>query len=159
LRRRLPGGVAAAPRGLSPSSAITSKLMSTQNRRRVKPASIYYRRNISSRAAPPLFLRREPSGKSALRVGQNLALVGLPKPTGAFWPRASALISEADTLCTRSWTSHSRFYATMRSDEARRDSLGAEAIGLHEFGGDPLTFARLRPAQMTAQKRTSSGKL
>jgi hypothetical protein len=70
-----------------------------------------------------------------------------------------ALISGADTFCMRSWTSHSRFCAAMRSDEARRDSLGAEAVGLHEIGGDPSAFARLRPAQTTTRKRTTSGKL
>jgi hypothetical protein len=43
-----------------------------------------HRSNIVGRAAPPLFLRREPSGKVLLRVGQNHALVGLPKLTRTF---------------------------------------------------------------------------
>jgi len=41
----------------------------------------------------------------------------------------------------RSWKLHSRFYATTRSGEVRRDWLAAEVTGLLEIGGDPLVFA------------------
>jgi hypothetical protein len=47
----------------------------------------------------------------------------------------------------------------MRSDEARRDSLVAEVVGLLEIGGDPLAFARLQPEQVTTRKHTTSSKL
>jgi hypothetical protein len=53
--------------------------------------------NIEGRAAPPLFLRREPNGKCALRVGQNLALVGLPKLARAFFVARSRAASAART--------------------------------------------------------------
>ncbi len=49
-------------------------------------------------------------------------------------------VPAAGALCMRSWKLHSRFYATVRSDEARRDSLAAEVTGPLEIGGDPLAF-------------------
>jgi hypothetical protein len=46
-----------------------------------------YRSNIEGRAAPPLFLRREPNGKLLYVVGQNLALVRRQNWPGHFSPR------------------------------------------------------------------------
>jgi hypothetical protein len=68
---------------------------------------------------------------------------------GHFARAPGALISEADTLCMRSWTSHSRFCVTMRSAEARRDSLRPGRQGRSLSRGrrriHPVVRGRLRP--------------
>ena len=99
---------------------------------------------------------RDPSPRARRPAPRATIPIGVAP---AMFHRKGELISGADTLCMRSWTSHSRFFVTMRSDEARRGSLVAEVIGLHEIGGGPSASARLQPAQTTTRRRTTSGKL